>query len=360
MRIIQVGLQDRTYPIFIGRNLGDVNKLLPEFVRNKKKIIVTNPTVAGFYLNSVQNALGASQVVVVPDGEAFKNLESFNRIITELLENNVSRSAVLVALGGGVIGDLTGFAAACYQRGIHFVQYPTTLLAQVDSSVGGKTGVNHLLGKNMIGAFYQPACVIIDTHMLTTLPDREFSSGIAEIIKYGAILDKDFFQWLEENSFNILEKHEESLAYAIERSCCIKSHIVSQDEREAGIRAILNFGHTFGHAIEAWGGYQLLTHGEAVGIGMAMAAIMSCRELGMAEEEAKRLIALIKQMGLSVRLPDGMSTDDFIYYMLKDKKNKGDGIELILLDAIGQARKVTVSDEARVRAGVEAARKALR
>lgn len=359
MRIIEVDLSDESYPIVIGRGLGDALSLLPVAVQKARKIIVTNNTVEALYVESIKEVLHSSEVIVIPDGEAHKTLDTVNAIISKLLESNVSRHAVLVALGGGVVGDITGFVAACYQRGIGFVQYPTTLLAQVDSSVGGKTGVNHVLGKNMIGAFYQPACVLIDTAMLDSLPDREFRAGIAEIIKYGAILDADFFSWLEQNIEQILTKNDHALEYAIARSCSIKSTVVSQDEKESGIRAILNYGHTFGHAIESWGEYRLLVHGEAVAIGMAIAAVFSSIELGFDEGAARRLVGLIRSMGLPVQIPEGMSNDDFLYYMAKDKKNSGDAITLILLDKLGCAKIVKITDMHKISQGLDAARKVL-
>ncbi|MGZ8213019.1 MAG: 3-dehydroquinate synthase, partial [Methylosarcina sp.] len=273
MKILQVELGNRSYPIYIGSQLLGQPELYKRHIKSKQVLIVTNETVAPLYLNAVLKSLQDNTVetVVLPDGEQFKNLDSISRIFDKLLSCKFSRNATLIALGGGVIGDMGGFAAACYQRGIAFIQIPTTLLAQVDSSVGGKTGVNHPLGKNMIGAFYQPQCVIADADVLDTLDDRQLLAGVAEVIKYGLIRDIEFFIWLEQNIDALLARNKEALAFAIERSCLNKAEIVAQDETEAGVRATLNLGHTFGHAIETGAGYGAYLHGEAVAIGICQA-----------------------------------------------------------------------------------------
>ena len=254
MQQIQVQLGDRSYPIYIGQDLMSDSELFTRYLTHKKALIVSNDTIAPLYLQKIQQAMSACariETVILPDGEKFKDLQHLDYIFTELLEHNFARDSVLVALGGGVVGDMTGFAAACYQRGIDFIQVPTTLLSQVDSSVGGKTAVNHQLGKNMIGAFYQPQSVIIDTLCLNTLPANEFAAGMAEVIKYGIIWDADFFQWLEENVEALKSLQTDALSYAIAKCCQIKADVVEQDETEQGVRALLNLGHTFGHAIEA-------------------------------------------------------------------------------------------------------------
>ena len=279
MQTLNLDLGERSYPIFIGNGLLQDKALLASSVKGNKVLIVSNETVAPLYMDTVAESLGQFNPVrvILPDGEQYKNLEYLNRIFDSLLENRCDRDVTLVALGGGVIGDMTGFAAACYQRGVNFVQIPTTLLAQVDSSVGGKTGVNHPLGKNMIGAFYQPKAVFIDIDTLATLPDTELSAGLAEVIKYGLIIDADFFYWLQKNMQKMVKRNNEALTHAIRRSCEIKADVVARDEREGGVRALLNLGHTFGHAIEASQGYGKWLHGEAVAAGMVMAADLSHR-----------------------------------------------------------------------------------
>ena len=281
MKTLNVSLGDRSYPIYIGPGLLDQGELLNRHIQSNQVMVITNETVAPLYLDRFVRTLSARQLatLVLPDGEVFKTMDSAMRIFDELLVRKFGRNACLIALGGGVIGDLVGFAAACYQRGVPFVQVPTTLLSQVDSSVGGKTAVNHPRGKNMIGAFYQPQCVLADTSVLDTLPDRELSAGLAEVIKYGLIRDLEFFHWLEANVEALLRREPEALAFAIERSCHNKAEVVAADERESGVRATLNLGHTFGHAIETGCGYGTYLHGEAVAIGMCQAADLS-RRLG--------------------------------------------------------------------------------
>lgn len=300
-------------------------------------MIVTNETVAPLYLKKIQEQIINKQceVVVLPDGEKYKNLTTLNMIFDQLLIKNHNRTTTLVALGGGVIGDMTGFAASCYQRGVSFIQVPTTLLAQVDSSVGGKTGVNHELGKNMIGAFYQPVRVVIDIDTLNTLPEREFRSGLAEIIKYGLITDINFFEWLEKNMENLVDRNPDVLIEAISISCKTKASIVNEDEKEMGKRALLNLGHTFGHAIESWQKYTGLLHGEAVAVGTVIAAIMSHQIGYIGIADVKRVIDIMKIAGLPFAPPENMTAQSFIEYMQRDKKNINEGIRLILLKSIG-------------------------
>lgn len=335
---INVALEDRSYPIFIGS--GQMAAVgISRFIQGKKVLIVTNTTVSKLYLSALESQLVDKQVdsIVLEDGEQFKNLETLNSILTQLLENNHDRKTTLIALGGGVIGDITGFAAACYQRGVPFIQVPTTLLSQVDSSVGGKTAVNHPLGKNMIGAFYQPQAVIIDTDSLSTLPEREFSAGMAEVIKYGLIADADFFCWLEENSSALMQADKEALTYAIERSCSNKAKVVSADETEQGIRAILNLGHTFGHAIETFQNYSGWLHGEAVAAGMVMASKLSLIMGGLSQSEFDRIKNLIQLWSLPVSPPAEMTADDFNQLMYRDKKVLDGQLRLVLLRALGDA-----------------------
>jgi shikimate kinase/3-dehydroquinate synthase len=335
---LNVDLGERSYPITIGPGVLHDPALLERHVSGSKVAIVTNTTIAPLYLDKVAAPLRAAGrevfEIVLPDGEEHKTWTSLMLVFDALLANKCDRKTTLVALGGGVIGDLTGFAAASYMRGVPFVQIPTTLLAQVDSSVGGKTGINHPLGKNMIGAFYQPRAVLADTSTLNTLPDRELSAGLAEVIKHGAILDAAFFDWIEQNIDKLVAREPAALAYAIARSCEIKADVVRQDEREGGLRAVLNFGHTFGHAIEAGLGYGAWLHGEAVGCGMVMAADLSHR-LGLIDAASlERLRALVKAAGLPVAAPD-LGADRWIELMEVDKKNEGGAIKFILLKPLG-------------------------
>ena len=292
LRTLTVELGDRSYPIIIGPGaIGDSANFTP-WIRSRQLLIVTNETVAPLYLARLTQTLEPHYriaSVILPDGEEYKTLDVLNRIFDKLLEERFDRGCTLLALGGGVVGDMTGFAAACYQRGVDFVQVPTTLLSQVDSSVGGKTGVNHPLGKNMIGAFHQPRCVIADTDTLNTLPDRELSAGLAEVIKYGLINDPDFFAWLENNMAALIAREPDALAYAIERSCSDKAEVVAADEMEAGQRALLNLGHTFGHAIETGTGYGSWLHGEAVATGMYLAAELSSRHGWLSRDDLQRI-----------------------------------------------------------------------
>ena len=346
---LNVELGERSYPIAIGPGLLADPAALVRHVGGHKAAIVTNTTVGPLYLEQVAAPLRAAgrEVVeiVLPDGEEYKHWGSLMQVFDALLANKCDRKTTLVALGGGVIGDLTGFAAASYMRGVPFVQIPTTLLAQVDSSVGGKTGINHPLGKNMIGAFYQPRAVLADTSTLGTLPDRELSAGLAEVIKHGAILDAAFFDWIEANIGALVAREPQALAHAIARSCEIKADVVRRDEREGGLRAVLNFGHTFGHAIEAGLGYGEWLHGEAVGCGMVMAADLSQR-LGLVDAATvERLRALVKAAGLPTMAPD-LGVERWIELMEVDKKNEGGAIKFILLKPLGSPSITSVPEEA--------------
>jgi len=339
MKTLTVELGSRSYPIHIGQQLLDNADLLTPHIHSRQIMIVTNDTIAPLYLENVRQQLSDfdTAAVILPDGEQYKNLDTLNIIFTALLEQRFNRDCTLVALGGGVVGDITGFAAASYQRGVAFLQIPTTLLAQVDSSVGGKTGVNHSLGKNMIGAFHQPGCVIIDTDTLDTLDDRQLSAGLAEVIKYGLIRDAGFFDWLETNMAALRSRDKQALAYAIERSCSIKAEIVAADERESGQRALLNLGHTFGHAIETGTGYGNWLHGEAVATGMLMAADLSARHGWVSTETVQRTKHLLQQAGLPTSPPAEMSEAQFMELMAIDKKVVEGELRLVLLKAIGDA-----------------------
>jgi 3-dehydroquinate synthase len=339
MQTLKVDLGDRSYPIHIGTGLLDNPDLITPHIHGKQVLIVTNETVGPLYLARIEVICADYQcdVVILPDGESFKTLESVNSIFDALLKARHNRTTTLIALGGGVVGDITGFAAASYQRGVNFIQIPTTLLSQVDSSVGGKTGVNHPLGKNMIGAFHQPQCVIADTETLSTLPIRELRAGFAEVIKYGLICDSDFFNWLELNYRAVLSCDRLALAYTIERCCSNKAQVVAQDERESGIRAILNLGHTFGHAIETAKGYGNWLHGEAVAVGMVMATDLSARLGWISVADAQRSKTLIEAADLPTAPPKDMSSQQFMELMAVDKKVLDGALRLVLLTAIGEA-----------------------
>ncbi|MBE0438427.1 MAG: 3-dehydroquinate synthase [Gammaproteobacteria bacterium] len=339
MNTLQVSLADRSYPIYIGDALLSDRELLCQHINSKEVLVVTNTTIAPLYLETVLANLTEYRCdsVILPDGEQFKTLDVLNHIFDALLQNHFSRQVTLIALGGGVIGDMTGFAAACYQRGVAFIQIPTTLLSQVDSSVGGKTAVNHPLGKNMIGAFYQPQCVIADTATLNTLEQRQLSSGLAEVIKYGIINDPEFFRWLEQNIDDLVARKTSALIEAVERSCRDKADIVASDEFEHGVRALLNLGHTFGHAIETGMGYGSWLHGEAIAVGMIMAAELSCRMGWVSREQVDRITQLIQAAGLPVKSPTTMSTQQFMDLMAVDKKVQDGRIRLVLLTDIGKA-----------------------
>ncbi|PKH01128.1 3-dehydroquinate synthase [Psychromonas sp. MB-3u-54] len=338
MEKIVVDLGERSYPISIGEGLLTQTALFKAVIKGKKVMIVSNETVAPLYLACCKETLIDFQIdeVILPDGEKFKNLHTFEIILTALLSNKHARDTTIIALGGGVIGDMAGFAAACYQRGVPFIQVPTTVLAQVDSSVGGKTAVNHPLGKNMIGAFYQPQSVIIDIDCLKTLPAREFSAGMAEVIKYGILYDQAFFIWLEKNVTAIKTLQPAEITYMIKRCCEIKAEIVSLDEKEGGIRALLNLGHTFGHAIEAEQGYGNWLHGEAVAAGMVLAA-KTALNLGLIESaQIEQIILLIKQFDLPINAPENMGYDQFFEHMQLDKKVLDGRLRLILPTSIGR------------------------
>lgn len=339
MKTLQLSLGEKSYPIYIGSGLLHQPQLWQHHIRSKHVLIVSNTTVAALYLNPVMEALKGFQLatIALPDGEEYKRLDTLNTIFDCLLSNKYGRDASLIALGGGVVGDLGGFAAACYQRGIALLQMPTTVLAQVDSSVGGKTGVNHPLGKNMIGAFYQPQCVIADLAVLDTLEQRQLLAGLAEVIKYGLLRDHELFVWLEQNIALLLARDKSALAYVIERSCLNKAAIVAADEFEAGIRATLNLGHTFAHAIETGTNYNTYLHGEAVAIGLCYAADLSHRMGLLVAADVDRIIALVKRAKLPVSPPTTMTVARFIELMSVDKKNVDGGIRFILLEAIGKA-----------------------
>lgn len=339
MNELRVELKEKSYPIYIGSGILAQKDLLAKHIKSKQVIVVTNKTVAPLYLSVVKKNLAEFYVKVVelPDGEQYKTLDYVSQIFDCLLDNKFSRNATLVALGGGVVGDMGGFAAACYQRGIPFIQIPTTVLAQVDSSVGGKTGVNHPLGKNMIGAFYQPQCVIADMDVFDTLDDRQFVAGLAEVIKYGLIRDLVFFEWLEKNIEKLLARDKDALIYVIEKSCRNKAEIVAEDEFESGIRATLNLGHTFGHAIETGSGYGTYLHGEAVAIGIGYAADLSRRMGWLSIDDEQRILALLRAAKLPVSPPKEMKNEQFISLMSVDKKNLDGHIRVILLEKIGKA-----------------------
>ncbi|GAA3971256.1 3-dehydroquinate synthase [Allohahella marinimesophila] len=338
MKTLTVGLGDRSYPIYIGDGVMTADRLAAH-IGGKQVMIVTNETVAPLYLEKLIAQLDGFEVDVTQlhDGEQFKTLTAIDQVIDHLLTQRHNRSTTLIALGGGVVGDITGFAASCYQRGVDFIQVPTTLLSQVDSSVGGKTGVNHRHGKNMIGAFYQPQAVLIDTSTLQSLPARELSAGLAEVVKYGLIDDPEFLDWLEANADALVSAEPSALVHAIEASCACKARVVEDDELEQGRRAILNLGHTFGHAIEGYMQYKQWLHGEAVAVGMVMAVAMSVRCGYLQPDAVERVSNLLSRMNLPVRPPVAMTPDDFMQYMAVDKKNVGGSLRLVLLQAMGDA-----------------------
>ena len=336
---LKVNLGERSYPICIGDNLLEQSELLTQHIPGNSALIVSNETVAPLYMDAIEKSLSniRFKTLVLPDGEEHKNLNVLNSIYDTLLENRLDRNTTLIALGGGVVGDITGFAAATYQRGVNLIQIPTTLLSQVDSSVGGKTAVNHPAGKNMIGAFYQPRAVIADTSTLNTLEERQLSSGLAEVIKYGLIRDTPFLEWLESNIDSLLDRDPAALAYAIERSCRNKAEVVAADERESGQRALLNLGHTFGHAIETGMGYGVWLHGEAVASGMVMAARLSNKLGWISENDVSRVIDILERANLPIKAPEQMSADKFIQLMSLDKKVSDGVLKLILYKAVGNA-----------------------
>lgn len=344
MSTVNVQLGERSYPIHIGAGLlSQGSDLLSSFC-TKRVVVVTNTTVGPLYLAKIEQLLGDKHLasIVIEDGEQFKTLQQYEVVMTELLRLHAARDTTLLALGGGVIGDLTGFVAATFQRGVPFVQVPTTLLSQVDSSVGGKTAVNHPLGKNMIGAFYQPKAVIIDTDTLKTLPEREFAAGMAEVIKYGIIEDAAFFDWLEQNQHAIADNNDSALQHIIRRCCEIKADVVAKDEREGGVRALLNLGHTFGHAIEAEQGYGNWLHGEAVAAGIILACLTAERELSFKASETRRVAALLECFALPITGPEDMGFEQYLQHMQHDKKVVDSRIRFILPTSIGSA---VVTDE---------------
>jgi len=361
MRSLTVSLGERSYPIHIGAGLLAQTQLLLPQLKLPRVAIVSNDTVAPLYLEQLSKSLRKSNVavteIILPDGEQHKNWQTLNRIFDALLAQHCERSTTLIALGGGVIGDLAGFAAATYQRGVPFIQIPTTLLAQVDSSVGGKTGINHPLGKNMIGAFYQPKLVLADIDTLNTLPDRELRAGLAEVIKYGLIRDLPLLVWLENNIEKLLARDHEALSYAIERSCSNKAEIVAADEREGGIRAQLNLGHTFGHAIETGAGYGVWLHGEAVAAGMVMAAELSHRLGWLHRQDVDRVRQLLHRAGLpttGAKLGGKIDTERYLELMSLDKKVEDGKLRLVLLKQIGAACVSADATEREIRATIEA------
>jgi 3-dehydroquinate synthase len=358
VQVVSVALAERSYPIHIGSDLlGDASLYAPH-VKAKRIAVVSNNIVASHYLERVRQALaqaGAQSVpVLVDDGEQAKSWQMLDRVIDALLAARLGRDSLIVALGGGVVGDLAGFAAAVYQRGLPFIQVPTTLLAQVDSSVGGKTAINHARGKNMVGAFHQPLAVIADVTTLDTLPDRELRAGIAEVIKHGFVLDVVFVAWLEANIEKLLARDRVALEYAVRRSCELKAQVVAADERESGLRAVLNFGHTFGHAIEAGAGYGQWLHGEAVGTGMVMAAELSARAGTLSREDAGRVKRLIVRAGLPIRGPN-LEVERYLELMQVDKKSAAGKVRFILLDGLGRATLRGDLDEILIRESIAAA-----
>ncbi len=343
MPTVTVSLNERTYPIYVEADaLHHLSDLLPKL--GQEIMVVTNETVAQWYLKPLMRQLSGRTVVttILKDGEQYKTLASFEQIMDQLIQHRLSRSATIIALGGGVIGDIAGFAAACYQRGIQFIQVPTTLLAQVDASVGGKTAVNHPHGKNMIGAFHQPQAVITDINTLDTLPQREFSAGLAEVMKHALIADPIFFDWLINNQQRILKRDKPTLGYMIQRCCEIKARIVAQDEHESSLRATLNFGHTIGHAIETNMGYGELLHGEAVSIGLCLALQLSVQELGLAAEIYSKTTDWLQKANLPISIPLQCKSVEIIEAIQQDKKKVGSQLRFVLLKQLGQA---IISDE---------------
>jgi 3-dehydroquinate synthase len=358
MNTITVKLQNHSYPIYVGEQLLQNPELILSHITGHQVLIVTQANVAQHYLSILKHGLSHLQCneIILSDGEQAKNITEWQNIINVLLQSGHERTTTLIALGGGVVGDVTGFAAACYQRGVNHIQIPTTLIAQVDSAIGGKTAVNHSHGKNMIGAFHQPQCVITDVNVLKTLPNREFISGLAEIIKYGLICDAEFFAWLENNIEKLLSRDISTLLYAVSHSALQKANIVSQDEKEFGIRSLLNFGHTFGHALETACAYQNIFHGEAVALGMAMAAKLSASLSMISLTEYERIIQLLKKSELlkvQIQLP---SASEMLTLMMRDKKVRAGKLNLILLNKIGQAIKVQDIVEAQIASAIESIR----
>jgi len=344
MKTLQLDLGERSYPIHIGQGLLQDEALLTPHIYGNTSVVVSNETIAPLYISKIHDLISnyRNTDVILADGEEYKTLDTVNQIFTKMLEERCDRKTTVLALGGGVVGDITGYGAASYQRGVNFIQIPTTLLSMVDSSVGGKTGVNHPLGKNMIGAFYQPQCVIIDTDTLNTLDDRQLSSGMAEVIKYGLIRDADFLDWLQENMAGLLKRDPELLTEAIYRSCKHKAEVVADDEKEAGQRALLNLGHTFGHAIETGMGYGKWLHGEAVAVGMVMAAQLSQKMGWLDSDDVKRIETLMQAANLPTTPPKEISATQFMDLMSVDKKVLDGVLRLVLMQSMGKA---IVTDE---------------
>ena len=339
MQTLNVDLGDRSYPIYIGSGLLQQKELIQTHIQGKTTAIVSNETIAPLYLELLHQTIKSykNTDIILPDGEKYKTLETEQQIFTQMLSAHCDRKTTLLALGGGVVGDMTGFAAACYQRGIDFIQVPTTLLAMVDSSVGGKTGVNHPLGKNMIGAFHQPQCVLVDIDTLNTLDDKQLSAGLAEVIKYGFINDPEFLDWLDSNMEKLLHRDKEALSYAIYRSCQHKAAIVAADEREAGQRALLNLGHTFGHAIETGMGYGKWLHGEAIAVGMVMAAELSQKMGWITSKDVQGVKDLLTKANLPIVPPKEISADQFLQLMSVDKKVQDGVLSLVLMTSYGES-----------------------
>lgn len=340
MKTLKVDLGDRSYPIFIGSGLLANNaNIIQPYIKGKSTAIVSNTTVAPIYLETLKKHLDdfSTIEIILPDGEEYKTMETLGQIHTEMLQARCDRKTTVLALGGGVVGDITGFASASYQRGVNFIQVPTTLLSMVDSSVGGKTGVNHPLGKNMIGAFHQPQCVVIDTDTLNTLDDRQLSAGIAEVIKYGYINDIEFIDWLDENMERLMQRDADALAYAIYRSCEHKAAIVAADEKEAGQRALLNLGHTFGHAIETGMGYGKWLHGEAIAVGMVMAAELSKEHGWVTGDDVDNIKGLLAKANLPTEPPSEITPQRFLELMSIDKKVQDGILHLVLMKSLGES-----------------------
>ena len=337
---VQVALGERSYPIIIEPGLLQDAQALAQHITQREMVLITNDTVGQHYAAIFERAFADRMFsrITIPDGEQYKNIDTWQQVLTQLLEKRYSRNVVLIALGGGVVGDLTGFVAASYQRGVDFIQVPTTLLAQVDSSVGGKTAVNHTLGKNLIGAFHQPKRVLIDPDTLSTLPEREYVAGLAEVFKYGLICDAAFFAWLCEHREALCQRETKAVMFAIARSCALKAEVVAQDEKESGLRAILNFGHTFGHAIEAVTHYHRFLHGEAVAIGMVLAARLSEQLGALSAAEVDTVQNWLQQIGLPTTVPGDLSADALIDAMQGDKKRTDKGVRFVVLTHIGQAK----------------------
>ncbi|MDR3478259.1 MAG: 3-dehydroquinate synthase [Gammaproteobacteria bacterium] len=353
--VITLSLASRSYPIYVGQHLLTKHNILLPYLSSKQIMIVTQENIASLYLPILKAALAdyPCDVMYLPNGEQYKNIEQWQGILEKLIEQRHERNTTLIALGGGIVGDMTGFAAACYLRGVNFIQIPTTLIAQVDAAIGGKTAINHASGKNMIGAFYQPRCVIADIDFLQTLSAREYRAGLAEVVKYGLIQDADFFQWLEANMALLLSKDESALLYAVHKSASIKANFVSQDEKEQGLRSLLNLGHTFGHALEVANHYEGILHGEAVAVGIIMASFLSMQLGWISSSDHQRIQALFDKIGCMKNLPALPLPSDFIRFMQHDKKVEAGKVHFILLKGIGQAIKTSVVTDQQLKQTIE-------